>query len=280
MEEAKDLEIYTGSRGNDFKSLINNLLIKGRIKQKYIDLLLDDDAMKIYGDAFTSDNVNPENNYQFYEQLGDVIGGQFLVWYAYRTFPILKCAEGVQIVARIKITYGATKTFSSIAEKLGFWNYISTTGEDRLRRKKPLLEDVFEAFLGATAYILDNTLRNGVGYAVCYEILENIFNELHIISLKYEKLYDAKTRVKEMFDFYKDLGQVKYEHNKVDRISYVEAYRLEKNGNRILMGKGSAALKDDAEQNAASYAIEFLKKMYPERKPKIYTTKPEISRYY
>ena len=120
-------EIYYGSRGADFKSLINNLLIKGKIKQKYIDILLNETNMKLYGNMFTSDLVDPVNNYQYYETIGDAVAGNFIVNYSFRRFPFIKSAEGVQIAAAIVIEYGAKKTFNKISEDLGLllhqpWN--------------------------------------------------------------------------------------------------------------------------------------------------------------
>ena len=81
------------------------------------------------------------------------------------------------------------------------------------------------------------------------------------ISLKYEDLYDAKTRLK-VFDFFKEtIGQIKYE-NGVDRIQYVKVFRLYTDARgkkqKILLGQGSAALKPDAQQEAASRALEYL----------------------
>ena len=49
--------------------------------------------------------------------------------------------------------------------------------------------------------MLDKAFRTGVGYAIVYDILTDIFNEMPM-SLAYEDLYDAKTRLKETFDHY------------------------------------------------------------------------------
>ncbi len=116
--------IYLGSRGSDFKALIVTLLQKGNIKEKYIKILTDDDSMKIYGCAFTSELVDPANNYQVLEQVGDLTGNKFIVNYMYQRFPQLDCAEGVKVVARLRINYGAKESFCEIARKLGFWDFI------------------------------------------------------------------------------------------------------------------------------------------------------------
>ena len=108
-----------------------------------------------------------------------------------------------------------------------------------------------EAFIGATAYILDNKIRQGVGYAIVYDILSSIFDSMEI-SLKYEDLYDSITRLKEMFDHFKDLiGTQEKQFSKDERITTFIVYRIFK-GNRYEIGRGMAALKQDAEQKAAA----------------------------
>lgn len=281
MSHDEQKGIYLGSRGSDFKALISSLLRKGGLKSKYIKMLTDPEAMKIYGCAFTSELVDPDNNYQVLEQVGDLSGNKFIVNYMYERFPQLDCAEGVKVVARLRINYGAKESFCEIARKLGFWEFISSTNDLRQRKMKPLLEDVFEAFLGATERILDRRKRVGVGYAIVHDILTSIFNEMHI-SLRYEDLYDAKTRLKELFDMHESsLGPLVYKEQKRDMITFSTAYRVQGgkyaekvdahgnvsvNKKRILGGKyvkigeGSAALKADAQQNAATAALETLNK--------------------
>ena len=293
MSHNEQKGIYLGSRGSDFKALISSLLRKGGLKSKYIEMLTDPEAMKIYGCAFTSELVDPVNNYQVLEQVGDLSGNKFIVNYMYERFPHLDCAEGVKVVARLRINYGAKESFCEIARKLGFWEFISATNDLRQRKMKPLLEDVFEAFLGATERILDSRKRVGVGYAIVHDILASIFNEMDI-SLRYEDLYDAKTRLKELFDLHESsLGPLVYKEQKQDMITFVTAFRVhggkyaektDKFGNitvdkkrivggkYIKIGEGSAALKADGEQNAAAAALDLLKKQgWSKPVPSVYT---------
>jgi dsRNA-specific ribonuclease len=293
MSHDEQKGIYLGSRGSDFKALISSLLRKGGLKSKYIEMLTDPEAMKIYGCAFTSELVDPVNNYQVLEQVGDLSGNKFIVNYMYERFPQLDCTEGVKVVARLRINYGAKESFCEIARKLGFWEFISATNDLRQRKMKPLLEDVFEAFLGATERILDSRKRVGVGYAIVHDILASIFNEMDI-SLRYEDLYDAKTRLKELFDLHESsLGPLVYKEQKQDMITFVTAFRVhggkyaektDKFGNitvdkkrivggkYIKIGEGSAALKADGEQNAAAAALDLLKKQgWSKPVPSVYT---------
>lgn len=284
----KSQGIYLGNRGQEFKDLIIKLLKRGRLRSKYIKILTDTASMKIYSAAFTSDTVDEENNYQVYEQLGDLSGNKFIVTYMYRRFPQLMCSDGVKVAARLRINYGSKECFADIGKSLGFWPFISATTDARQRKMKPILEDVFEAFLGATEYILDDRMMTGVGYSIVYDILKGIFDDMDI-SLRYEDLYDAKTRLKELFDMYEStLGPLVYKEDKKESITYSEVYRVAGGtyqtrpngtvnrkkilgGKYELIGRGSASLKADAQQAASACAIQLLAKMgYVKQPPRIY----------
>lgn len=271
--------IYNGKRGPEFVSLIRSILIKAKLRSNYLDLLLDDESIKLYEQAFTSDTANETENYEVFEQLGDVLIGSFIVWYSYRRFPRLMKPEGVKIVARLRINYGGEESLAEIADSLGFGPYITSAvdqrgQEDRLDDENymKLLEDVFEAFIGATAYIIDNKIRQGIGYAIVYDILSAIFDEIPI-SLKYSSLFDSVTRLKELYDFNKELGtKVLYQEQYLPekKLTEVLVYQFDK-GKKIFIGKGMARRKARAKRVAAEQAIEFLTaKGYKREVPAIY----------
>ena len=191
--------IYYASRGDDFKAFVHNILIRGKVKSKFLDPLLTEEAFRMYSNALTSTSADPINNYEVYEQIGDVLGNKIIVCYMYKRFPHLKRAEGVKVVARLKINYAGCQSFKRFADKLGFWPFISASEGFRGKFRDKLLEDCFEAFLGVTEEILDNAFMIGVGYNVVYDIVSSIFDE-DDISLRHVDLFDAKTRLKEIFD--------------------------------------------------------------------------------
>jgi dsRNA-specific ribonuclease len=271
MQSSDETIIYYGSRKADFKNMIISLLNKGKLKKKYHTLLTNEESMKIFSTVFTSTSADENNNYEVYEQLGDITVNKFIICYMYKRFPKLHCTKGVKVVARLRINYGSKQSFANIAETLGFWSFITASEEERNRNKKPLLEDTLEAFFGAVEYIIDNNTLHGVGYAVVYSILSVIFDEIDI-SLKYENLYDAKTRLKELFDFYGEkIGTMKYVDSKnEEKITKSTVFQIFRN-TEIVMGEGYASLKADAQQKAANYALQYLKKKGFEKPiPEIY----------
>lgn len=194
-----------------FSEVVKKVLAKGKLKQGDIDRLVDRN-IHIYTQAFTSAGYDPEFNYEELEQKGDASANNFLVWYFYNRFPQLNCPAGVAVVARLKIVYASKNSFQEIAEKLGFWPYINATQYERDTKRKSLLEDVFEAFIGATQQILDDDHELGFGFTIICRILKGIFDEIHI-SLDYEDLYDAKTRLKEYFDANQNIGKLESKYD-------------------------------------------------------------------
>ena len=260
--------IYLGPRNAAFKDLIIGLLERGKVKPKYIEHLLTPENMKIYGQAFTAASADKELNYEIFEQLGDVSANKFLVWYFYRRFPQLECPLGVKVVARLRINYGAKQSFAKIGDVLGFWPFISATEAERAQKKKSLLEDCLESFVGCTEQLLDKQYRPGVGYAIVYDILESIFD--FPISLEYNDLYDPKTRLKELFDANKKaLGSWTFVDSRDEQAQLAESYLYQippgftaANKNKLRqIGIGRAAKKPDAQQKAAKEGLRTLQSM-------------------
>jgi len=284
MQTSEEETVYQGSRGLDFKEMIVGLLRKGKLKSKYIDLLTNDQNMREYDKAFTAASANQDSNYEIYEQIGDLTANKFIVWYTYKRFPQLNCPLGVKVVARIRINYGARQSFAQIGENLGFWPFISASDDDRGRKKKDLLEDCVESFIGVTEYIIDSAFRPGVGYGIVYDILSSIFDDIEI-SIKYEDLYDPKTRLKELFDAFPNLGTWAYVDTRDDLLATSSIYLVPPNApkpakqnnnpnrNWVLLGTGKAAKKADAQQRAAEIGLQALNnKGYVKAVPDEYKT--------
>lgn len=254
MTETEEIAIYKGSRGEDFKRMLVNVFRMGNLSPKYFNVLTSDNSIAQYNKVFTASSANDKDNYEVYEILGDSTANKCMVWYFHRRFPQLNCPEGVKVIARLKINYVGKREFALIAEKLDFWNYITASVEERISKKASLLEDVFEAFIGATEYLLDSYFQIGVGYAIVYDILQTIFDQKEI-SLKYENLYDAKTRLKEYFDMHRELGQLVYTSVRDEATNMFMASLATDKDRRTILGRGEAKNKGDAEQMAAQAAI-------------------------
>lgn len=211
-----------------FRNLVISILKKCKLKTKTIEYILDTPhngwtGIQLFGACCTHKSIHPINNYEIFEFKGDSTANNCLVWYFAERFPELNDPECVKTLARLKINYGSKKTFFSLAEKLGLWEFISAGTEERITRtkvkrnnmielvenktivdikqtkKKSLLEDSFEAFIGLIHTLIDIHVKKGFGFKICYNLIKTLYDDMDI-SLEHSDLYDAKTRLKEYFD--------------------------------------------------------------------------------
>ncbi len=254
---------HYGIRGPEFINYVANILTLGQLKPEYVDLLTNEEAMSMYDAAFTSKFVNPENNYEFLEFLGDSTMNKIIVWYFARRFPQLANKENVKTLARIKINMVSMMTFAKIGRDIQVPNYITCTEEEWEKHQSKLTEDTLEAFIGAIEYQVDLQVRQGAGYAICYNIITPLLDKIDI-SLAHEDLYDAVTRLKEVFDaFQKVLGKMEYktmeDESAVDRFR-VQVVLQKNDGQRAIIGEGIGKSKKAASIISAEAALSFLAK--------------------
>jgi dsRNA-specific ribonuclease len=243
-----------------FPDFIKNLISSSRLDSSYISLITDHNSMKLFSKAFTHISFDSNSNYEFFEQLGDITLNKFLVWYFHNRFPNFNSNFGVKIVARLRIKYGSKQVLSEIADKLGFWKWIRVSENVSFGKKMSILEDVFEAFIGVTEYIIDRRTHPGLGYISCYYILKKIFDEI-AIDISYEQLFDAKTRLKELFDINKEtLGTIQYDFEKDQKtgFSIVKVYRIFNSEKIFISSATSDVNKSIAEQTASENALTVL----------------------
>jgi hypothetical protein len=256
--------------GNEFKEFICQLLALSNLKKKYINQLVTEENMRIYQSVFTHISKDPDNNYEFYEILGDVTLNKAIVWYIKERFPFLHNAAGVKIIARLRINMVSKKHFSAISEKLGFAKYIQAEDEYHETKQQSLLEDVFEAFFGATEFLLDKIVSPGAGYGICFRLIKTILDQ-EPISLRYEDLYDPITRLKETFDFFRPntpgrecpyiWGTMKFENTKQeDGTQLVRLFQVDpsRSYHREILGTINSPLLDEGKHVLCTNYLRFL----------------------
>jgi dsRNA-specific ribonuclease len=259
--------IYYGPRDESFKNFLIKIFKYTGVNEAYLNKYINDQTILFFNMAFTSSSADEQNNYEFFEQMGDVTIGKFIVWSSYEKFPQLRGkSEAVEIVARMKINLGSKDNLSQIAEDLGMWIFISASEELRNRSKKKLLEDVFEALIGVIEFIVydysdPNRSQPGLAYQLTYALLLKLF-EPYTLKIDYNTLVDSKNRLKGVFDQYKDqLGsEAVYNTERVSKndknIFITKVYDKHNN----FLGEGAAALKKDAEKKASEMAILTLER--------------------
>ena len=263
------VEIHQGVRGKRFENFLKQIFKLSRtFRESDYMKLLDKEGMIEYDKAFTHSTANKDENYEYYEFTGDgIVNGCVSSYLSQRCYDDLKLVSNearIKILSRLKINTISKRSFATFAKKLGFWEYVTMSVEIKNTQMDKTLEDVFEAFFGCTFLLCEKKIFKHVGHAVCSSILESILNQFKTISYKYEDLFDAKTRLKEIFDYFKNknpsIGTLKYKFEKIEKIHYVNAVRIV-NNQEIKLGYGQHALKASAEQVAAENSIKILNRM-------------------
>jgi len=261
---------YQGPRDETFKMFIDNILKDyGDISEKNRSDILDKEGLSYYYLSFTAPSFNPQENYEFLETLGDSTLNKAIMWYLARRFPAINCPDGIDILTRLKIKFIQKKSFASLSEKLGFLPFISTDFNRTIASLRDssssTLEDVFEAFFGATELIIDKKYNIGMGYKICYKIVSRLLDKINI-TINYEDIVDSKTRLKELFDHNKHKGIGTFDYIRLDqdqckfrKICKASVRHIQDKGNPSFIGIGESHKYEDAEQLAATQALENLK---------------------
>ena len=272
----EDSKTIYGDRTVKFENLIKNILLKANIDSGYIDILLKN--MDIYNKAFTSNSANligivkdenSENNYEIYETLGDVVFANFIYKYVLERFPELNATKDIPVINEIKKKYASKNEFSKITRKMGFLPYITCSVKE-YKQQIEILEDTFESFLGSTCAILDSNIIIGAGYAVCYDILKSIYDDIDIHTNLY-LLNSPMTNLKEIFDKNESI-KPEYIKSKIGNLYNfkVQIPKLEKDKLPIIakvldkygiLGEGSDIEENIAKEKAALDAINNLKRI-------------------
>lgn len=202
---------------------------------------------KLLEDAFTHSSYANEHpgrkDYEKLEFLGDAVLELAVSDYLYRHFPRLNEGE----LTRMRSNIVRTEGFSEFAIECGFPEEINLgKGEEKAcaRKRKTLLEDVFEAFNGAL--FLDQgmpAVQHFLHLTVYPLIAEGDFNASR----------DYKTELQERLQVN---GPVKIEYRVIDENESKPSFKVQLlvNGKKVSEGQGRN--KKAAEQQAAQAALD------------------------
>lgn len=225
----------------DFTDLLNKLNIECK-------------NPNLYKAAFTHVSYKNEHknedceDYDRLEFIGDGVLDLVVADLIYHHFPNMRSGE----LSKCRSSLVMGTTLSSFSSKLGFEKYVRVSkGEQKLGSiNKKILEDVFEAFIGA--YYLDN---------------EKDFNKVKdfVINLfkkplqHYQQLeeFDYKSRLQEIIQA-GGKGNINYVVVSETGSPQDKNFVIEVRVDGISLGKGNGSSKKKAEQMAAKNALERM----------------------
>ena len=199
--------------------------------------------------ALTHPSCNSENNtkHQDYEKLefvGDSVVGFVSADLIYKHHPEMD--QG--LMSKLRSYLVRSKSLANYSRKYNFHEYIRighSISKDQLFHSDKILEDVFEALIGAL--YLDQ------GIEVAYRVIEEIFTE-DIINTGMDELVDSKTRLQEEIQSeYREA--VKYVLIGESGPAHDRTFEVEVLFNGLVLGRGSGKSKKAAEEAAAKDAL-------------------------
>lgn len=204
----------------------------------------------MYELAFThsSYNIDVKTIHQDYERLefmGDSIIGFVIADLAFANYP--EMGQGEMTKLRSFIVQG--NSLANKARELEFDNYIKAgvSIKGQISSSNKLLEDVFEAFIGAVYF--------DQGMQFVYDLVTTIFKEA-VLNFKSEQLQDYKSRLQEEVQsserksvFYELISEEGMPHDRTFTV------RVKLNDSAVILGQGTGKSKKEAEQMAAKDAL-------------------------
>ncbi len=205
-----------------FKEFVVKMMKRASLNDRSIERYTGPEEMEQFKLAFThkSLNLDAASNYELAELLGDGIINSIIVNYIVNERFVRK--DGKRIVnvgwiSKIKTNFISKKGLSQLGMKYGFGDFIRYNPNDKTlikikdlsdeQRKNntiymSLIEDTVEAFIGTLVQVIDHANDViGPGYGVATRLVYSLLDEIDV-ELKYDKIWDAKSRLKELYDKY------------------------------------------------------------------------------
>lgn len=192
IEKQKQREAESAIWRDNLRNFLRKeLLPRAVTSESVLDQLTNDENMKIWEIAFTSEDYSPSQgeNWEELELIGDRLLGYLFTKFLMESFPTINRGE-----ISVFIQYYLAKPFlAKKSGELGMNRHIRS----RLRSTIHMFEDVFESTFGAIVKAGDS-IKNGVGVGLAYNLFVSIFEG---VDLDWEvTLGNPKTRVKEIFE--------------------------------------------------------------------------------
>tara|TARA_B100000787_G_C16183803_1_gene293413 strand:- start:96 stop:947 length:852 start_codon:yes stop_codon:yes gene_type:complete len=244
--------------------------------------------LKIYQQAFTHKSYSitknnledlvekPEGGLELMEKdleriefLGDSVLGLVIAKYLFERYPNQN--EGFLTKLKTKLVNGEALAYFS--KELEFSEYIlmSRHIEDKCngRNSTNILEDVFEAFIGALFIDFNNVeiencnpytdLYSGIGFQICERFIVNLIEE----KVNFEDLINNDTNYKDQLNKYYHANHqmsVTYKHISCEVVDNYKSFIVDVIGfQNKPISRGEGKTKKKAEQNASKNALVDLK---------------------
>lgn len=284
VEDGKKIyPVYNESNFLISKDEIHNILKSGNINENIYDINIWQQAF-IHKSMFKGSDFNKnkkyfgdingliindgskilklqENSNEVLEWLGDGFIQSIIALYLYKRYP--NSNEG--FLTRIRSRLVKTETLSKLALALNFDKYMIISKHVEIicngRKNSKLLEDCFEAFLGAMVNDFEQNKKLGNAYEIVSNFLINViekFIDITDLILKDDNFKDQLMRYfqKEFNGEYPKYEEISVENNVTSSgVSNRKFHTCVKDIYGNVVGEGIAKAKRESQQKAAENAL-------------------------
>lgn len=218
---------------------ISELLNNFKIKPHNIDLF----EVAFTHSSYNADANTKHHDYERLEFLGDSVLGCIVSELAYKSHPDM--SQG--LLTKLKSSLVSTDALASFAREYKFNEYIKVGNSfnSDIARSNSLLEDVFEAFVGALF------LDQGFQFTRKF-LIKTLYSDIQ--SFQIEDSTDYKSRLQEAMQA-EHRESVTYEIIKEEGPSHNKKFTVKVSFDGVTLGIGEGSTKKKAEQEAAKKAL-------------------------
>ena len=206
--------------------------------------------IQLYQLAFTHTSVNATGNgigkdYERLEFMGDAFISMVVADLVFQLHPEWSQGE----LSKTRAKFVQTISLVKIARTINLHEFVTigpSIKRDMVQQSDKILEDIFEAFVGAI--YLD------LGFEKAFAFVSTFFRPL-IIDVATDDLTDYKTRLQEEMQA-EFREAVSYEKIEESGPAHDKRFTFQVSFNGIILGTGTGASKKKAEQAAAKVALE------------------------
>jgi ribonuclease III len=195
----------------DYKDLFSKVLTLGKVNPVAIPTIVDNN-IKQFRQAFVDSSIDPVNNYEVFEFVGDAILGSVITDYIYKNSKI----KTVKWMSKLKLYLISRKVFADFSKELELENFIIIDQAKKQKmfgiekEKNKFYTDIFESLVFVISDVIEKeTNLIGPKYTVIYNFISVFLDRLDINSLTQTDIIDAKSMLNDLFTKYKQ----NYSHN-------------------------------------------------------------------
>jgi dsRNA-specific ribonuclease len=197
------------------KNFLNKFLSKFIPDKSLIRNFLTEKSLKVFLRAFTSITVDPEENYERLEYIGDKMIASAVSLYLYQNFRNFD-EEALTDYFRYLT---ANNFYLKISRNLRLSEFIRISNCAKKISKTKVEEDIFESFVGALIEVSED-IEKGLSFKIVYSFISYVFS-IFPPPEDIEEAFDKKTAVIQIFGRFKSLG---IEEPKEDSVETQEGY--------------------------------------------------------